>query len=481
MGQKVHPTSLRLHPQNKHFDSCWFNDKRYADSVSKELSTETYYNAILKQIEYPSASCFFSASPRKCQISFFFHNPRECREKYFRQPAQLNKRNRKRRPGKGHAWGMHFYKTTKKKTTSLQGLLEEDRGFLGLLGPSFPPLSFLEDLKLEKNQIPQKNLHLPSSQRGFPLKNKKSLFLSVYPRIETLLQSQFLKKKDLLQFSHFSEKKKRTPLFQTSQRFNPFQLKGQKKTLFTRNSLGLNVCSGQLGLAISHYFMERKLSGNLLSATSRFLLLLPPIPFWIEKRKERDTGSYSLDSVSGGFSQQKRKHSHDVGNQIFSPDKKNSLSSDRKETPSAFLEECRGTFLQHLQKSSLYNYHIESIISERAKSSCKIFLFRAQNVAQSALFICEEIVYQLQRRTRFRQIQTRFLQDLRNKSAIKGVRVTCVGRIGGRAKKAQRARGESFKMGQTSLHFFDSRLSFASKTALTPYGTVGVKVWVCWE
>ena len=173
MGQKVHPTSLRLHPQNKHFDSCWFNDKRYADSVSKELSTETYYNAILKQIEYPSASCFFSASPRKCQISFFFHNPRECREKYFRQPAQLNKRNRKRRPGKGHAWGMHFYKTTKKKNNLAPRVAGRRQGVSWTFRAFFSASFFFRRSQTRKEPDSAKKLTFAVLAKRFSLKKQK--------------------------------------------------------------------------------------------------------------------------------------------------------------------------------------------------------------------------------------------------------------------------------------------------------------------
>lgn len=214
-----------------------------------------------------------------------------------------------------------------------------------------------------------------------------------------------------------------------------------------------NVCSSLLGLTIFQYFVQRKESGNFLPATSRFLLLQAFSN--LLKTPEHLTLSNVRAANQGG---------------MF--DFKNVTRSGVKKGY---------TFFPNLKKSSSYTYHTESLISSRCSTSCRTFFFRARNVTQSALFLAEEVVFQLQQRRSFRQIKTRFLQELGNKATIKGVRVTCVGRIGGRAKKAQRARGESFKMGQTSLHLFDSKVSFASKTGLTPFGAVGVKVWVCWK
>ena len=66
-------------------------------------------------------------------------------------------------------------------------------------------------------------------------------------------------------------------------------------------------------------------------------------------------------------------------------------------------------------------------------------------------------------------------------STIRGVRITCSGRVGGKSKKAQRAKIESLKYGQTSLHVFSAPIDFSCKTAHTSFGSVGVKVWICYQ
>jgi ribosomal protein S3 len=40
---------------------------------------------------------------------------------------------------------------------------------------------------------------------------------------------------------------------------------------------------------------------------------------------------------------------------------------------------------------------------------------------------------------------------------------------------------ESKKFGQTSLHTFFQKIDYASVCAYTPYGLIGVKVWVSYK
>ena len=100
---------------------------------------------------------------------------------------------------------------------------------------------------------------------------------------------------------------------------------------------------------------------------------------------------------------------------------------------------------------------------------------------QNACFLADEVVFFLQRRVTFRRIKDHLLKQVKSTSIIKGVRLCCSGRLGGRSKKAQKAKTESVQWGQTSLNVFSSKLCFASKNALTPFGKIGVKLWVCYK
>jgi small subunit ribosomal protein S3 len=51
--------------------------------------------------------------------------------------------------------------------------------------------------------------------------------------------------------------------------------------------------------------------------------------------------------------------------------------------------------------------------------------------------------------------------------------------IGGRLNGAEIARSEAFKEGRTPLHTLRADIDYATATAHTTYGCIGVKVWIC--
>ena len=56
-----------------------------------------------------------------------------------------------------------------------------------------------------------------------------------------------------------------------------------------------------------------------------------------------------------------------------------------------------------------------------------------------------------------------------------GIKLACSGRLAG----AEMARTESYKEGRIPLHTLRSDINYATSTAITTYGCIGVKVWVC--
>ena len=106
---------------------------------------------------------------------------------------------------------------------------------------------------------------------------------------------------------------------------------------------------------------------------------------------------------------------------------------------------------------------------------------RAISPFQSVDFLLESIAYLLQRKSSFRQIKDDIFRELDQYQLIKGARLSCAGRLGGRSKKAQKAKTQTAQWGETSLTVFSSRLAFASKGVRTTYGKVGVKLWLCYR
>ncbi|KAA6231902.1 30S ribosomal protein S3 [Chlorobium phaeovibrioides] len=87
--------------------------------------------------------------------------------------------------------------------------------------------------------------------------------------------------------------------------------------------------------------------------------------------------------------------------------------------------------------------------------------------------IGENIAYQLENRVSFRRAMKQAIQTAMRAGA-EGVRIRCAGRLGG----AEIARAEQYKEGKIPLHTIRANVDYASVTAHTIAGTIGIKVWV---
>ncbi|MCS7267211.1 MAG: 30S ribosomal protein S3 [Geminicoccaceae bacterium] len=90
-----------------------------------------------------------------------------------------------------------------------------------------------------------------------------------------------------------------------------------------------------------------------------------------------------------------------------------------------------------------------------------------------AKLVAENIAQQLEKRVTFRRAMKRAVQAAMRLGA-QGIKVTCSGRLGG----AEIARSEWYREGRVPLHTLRANIDFGRATAVTPYGTCGVKVWV---
>ena len=90
-----------------------------------------------------------------------------------------------------------------------------------------------------------------------------------------------------------------------------------------------------------------------------------------------------------------------------------------------------------------------------------------------ATLVAENIASQLERRVAFRRAMKRAVQSAMRLGA-EGIRIQCGGRLGG----AEIARTEWYREGRVPLHTLRADVDYGEATALTTYGTCGVKVWV---
>ncbi|MCK4892395.1 MAG: 30S ribosomal protein S3 [Calditrichia bacterium] len=91
-----------------------------------------------------------------------------------------------------------------------------------------------------------------------------------------------------------------------------------------------------------------------------------------------------------------------------------------------------------------------------------------------ASLISQNIARQLEGKVSFRRAMKRSITSAMRLGA-EGIKLTCSGRLGG----AEMARTESYKEGRIPLHTLRSDIDYATHTAVTTYGCIGVKVWVC--
>ena len=90
-----------------------------------------------------------------------------------------------------------------------------------------------------------------------------------------------------------------------------------------------------------------------------------------------------------------------------------------------------------------------------------------------ASLVAQNIARQLEGRVSFRRAMKKAIQAAMRSGAL-GIRVHACGRLGG----SEMARRESYREGRVPLHTLRADIDFARATALTTYGTCGVKVWI---
>ncbi|MCX8515558.1 MAG: 30S ribosomal protein S3 [Alphaproteobacteria bacterium] len=88
--------------------------------------------------------------------------------------------------------------------------------------------------------------------------------------------------------------------------------------------------------------------------------------------------------------------------------------------------------------------------------------------------VADGIAQQLEKRVSFRRALKRAMSSAMRAGA-EGIRINCSGRLGG----AEIARMEWYREGRVPLHTLRSDIDYATAEAMTTYGIIGIKVWIC--
>jgi small subunit ribosomal protein S3 len=91
-----------------------------------------------------------------------------------------------------------------------------------------------------------------------------------------------------------------------------------------------------------------------------------------------------------------------------------------------------------------------------------------------ATLVARNIAGQLKRRASYKKAMKRAAMSAL-KGGARGVKICCAGRLGG----AEIARTEWVRVGAAPLHTLRSDIDYGTAEALTTYGVIGIKVWIC--
>src|ERR1700754_3568304 len=117
---------------------------------------------------------------------------------------------------------------------------------------------------------------------------------------------------------------------------------------------------------------------------------------------------------------------------------------------------------------------IKEEIKKLTKKDVQINIFEIKRPELDAQLVAESIAKQLEARISFRRaMKTTIASTMR--MGAEGIKVMTSGRLGG----AEMARTEQYKEGRIPLHTFRADIDYALAEALTTYGKIGVKVWIC--
>lgn len=91
-----------------------------------------------------------------------------------------------------------------------------------------------------------------------------------------------------------------------------------------------------------------------------------------------------------------------------------------------------------------------------------------------ATIVAKSIADQLEKRASFKKVLKKAATSAM-KAGARGIKICVSGRLGG----AEIARSEWIRVGSTPLHTLRADIDYSLQEALTTYGKIGVKVWIC--
>lgn len=117
---------------------------------------------------------------------------------------------------------------------------------------------------------------------------------------------------------------------------------------------------------------------------------------------------------------------------------------------------------------------LEEELKKITNKEVKVLIHEIKRPELDAYLVAETIATQIEGRISYRRAMKSAITAAMRMGA-QGIKVMCSGRLAG----AEIARAEQYKEGRIPLHTLRADIDYASTTAQTIYGSIGVKVWIC--
>lgn len=465
MAQKSNPISLRLKKTNKLWNSCWYGDCNYTTQLLQDQRVSAYIQNICQQAKMAPPIVFLNRQRQQTSAFFFF--------------SRQQRTNRLKRPIPRRGAQSLFQKSALKGADWLQKLL-----FWSCKVPIHAPNVINDNTPTlgsgNRPQLPLVRYSGHNYSGGSPL--EKGLHLSPDSAL-----------------SHISQ------TLPTLRSLFPYLLVSQAAT--PPYAAREEDAPPAFHLSSPHFGRPRPHSGETTRQVESPRRRGPtcfrytPLLSTLKKngdQKSKQTPPFHLENITGlaHAPLKKSKIQHSVPSHLTGHPKDWGFFAMRDQYRTASQVTAGAPYANRMprpgKKASLsfhpgrkvatpWRNHLESALSAQTHHNSTLYFLLCPSVHQNPHFLATHLCFSLENRKIFRRLKDRLMQDISADSSIKGVRITCSGRVAARSKKAQKAKTESIQWGQTSLNVFSDLVNFASKSALTPFGKIGVKVWICYK
>ncbi len=113
-------------------------------------------------------------------------------------------------------------------------------------------------------------------------------------------------------------------------------------------------------------------------------------------------------------------------------------------------------------------------LQKHVSKKIQIKIKEIRNPDGNAQIIAQNIARQLLARSSFRKVLKQSVNNAMKKGNVQGVKVRLSGRLGG----SEMSRTEEHKEGRVPLHTLRADIDYGFAEAHTPFGAIGVKVWI---